>query len=322
MSRTPLIIIATASHSGSRLLTRVLDNAGIYMGRYRFRIGDDEREWSLASWHAEFRRSRLRYALGGEQTPLMEFVERRFDDWEKGMLTPSLTNRMRRYVKSRVSRTGEYQVRRPTPQTGIGFKTAIGSVMLLEPLRELLFGRQRLEDTYFIHLTRNVGSWLESGHANGTKGIPRPLLLPFANNFSDDYIRYCWFNSVDRFVELAGGEQLDLLTVTTKNLMAHREYLESMFWENLVRRAAEFSEQVPNFYHVRFEDLVTDPEETCEKLGEFLDLKVHPVAGMEPKRASSVPMPNDLHPAVGDTMRAMGYEPCETAKTINLAAKE
>jgi len=282
----PFIIVLCMGHSGSRMLVNILHDSGVYMGRYRSSIGEDNYNWSLLLSSEEMKNAYLRYYRENNKEDIIELLINKFNDFQHELIhKPGSIKSLSKKLKFKLGISTIHVKEIPENLKAYGFKNVTGSVLIADALVDFVKDLGIEKNTYFIHLSRELGNWLQSGYKKGTKGIPRYIFDP-RGEFDKPANRYLWFNSTESIVYLPNGEELDLLNISSDELIKHREYLESLLWANSNKRLFDLKDKVSNFHHVRFHEILEQPEKTADELSAFLGFEMKMKQRLDRSRVS------------------------------------
>lgn len=299
----PLVAIISMGHTGSRLLSQILQANGIFMGRRTCVPGEDSK-FGITN-DAEFEQSALTYALGLDRNRLPDLLIKRLKDFENDIFNkPATTYLLKNRLKNVVFGKSEYIYSRPSNTWAYVIKNAIASSMYADALLQV---EKKYKKIYFIHLTRNLNDYLKSGIAKGTRGIPRPIYLDYANNFLNDYNKYLWFGSTDPIVNLS-GKSIELRKLSAIELEKNRMLLESELWAQCNYRAISLKNKDALYLQIKFEDLLQDSSKVSKQLSNFFDRDIKIKKGnIDTSRFSEIIMPEGCSEFAYEVQTKLGY---------------
>ncbi|MFC2100986.1 hypothetical protein ACFLRZ_04065 [Bacteroidota bacterium] len=268
-----LVVVGCLGHSGSRLLVNILEDNGIYMGRYRSTIGEDEVIWSKLLADPSLNEAYIKFINGVDKTSIKELLKKTFSQYQSSILNkPGFLTNLKVHFRQRYTNSTTYIKNPPSELLGYGFKNATGSLLIIEAFFELLNELQLEQNTCFIHLSRELGNWLESGYKKGTRGVPRYIYSP-RGNFKDEAIRYLWFNSTNEIIKKNDGKEWNIAEASITEIEENREFIESLLWANSNKRMLEIGKKASHFLHLRYNEILLNPENTAETLSTFFNRK-------------------------------------------------
>jgi len=238
----PIVIIGRP-RSGSRVLCRLLQANGIFMGADLYPEFLDS-----VSWYQRF------------VVPIVTapgFPETAFT---------SLSRDMSRLVRERLDDTLPRYWGAASRSQPWGWKYC--ETLFLVPLVKSLFPAAR-----FIHIVRDARAVCLSnrGYFQLTQGDPPRDWAPASNGRSQpSFLDFCALVAFGK----AGVRRwcgLDLGSPAT--LTEHRFQIQAQSWVTCVTRARAYGELLPDdYYEIRFEDLCRDPAGQAKELFRWLDL--------------------------------------------------
>jgi Sulfotransferase family len=241
----PIVIIGRP-RSGSRVLCRLLQTNGIFMGADLYPEFLDS-----VSWYQRF------------VVPIVTapgFPETAFT---------SLPQDMSRLVRERLEDTLPRYWGAESRSQSWGWKYC--ETLFLVPLVKSLFPAAR-----FIHIIRDARAVCLSnrGYFQLTQGDPPRDWAPASNGRNQpSFLDFCALVTFGK----AGVRQwcgLDLGLPAT--LTGHRFRIQAQSWVTCVTRARAYGELLPDdYYEIRFEDLCRDPAGQAKELFRWLDLPLH-----------------------------------------------
>ena len=250
MSANEIYVVLCSGHSGSRMLVRVLIENGVFMGKYRGAVGEDEERFGRLLWHDGFQE----HFVASWKYP------------DEKRLSDEIQNRLRQCHEEFIKDLGPA----PALPKAIGFKNATLFPYVAKPYRQSLEGLG--DRVKFIHLTRDPFTWMLSGKDANSRGIIRPIRHPKFSQLSRPFNRIVWFGSLAD--QVSCGRRT--ISVSDHQVYGDEEQtiLEAMFWRTTNQLCYEFSSWPEEYLHLQYEDLVNRPELALDRLGQFIGAKL------------------------------------------------
>ena len=243
--RGPIVIIGRP-RSGSRVLCRLLQANGVFMGADLYPEFLDS-----VSWYQRFVVP-IVTAPGFPETPFV-----------------SLGPGMSALVEERLNDTLPRYWGAADRSQPWGWKYC--ETLFLVPLVKSLFPAAR-----FVHIVRDARAVCLSnrGYFQLTQGDPPRDWNPASNGCRPpSFVDFC---AVVTFGKSGVAQWRGLDIESPATLTGHRFQIQAQSWVTCVTRARAYGEFLPNdYYEIRFEDLCRDPIGKAKELFTWLDLPFH-----------------------------------------------
>jgi hypothetical protein len=269
----PIVCVLTSGGSGSRLLTQILDYNNIFMGIVRGKTGEDEFTWSRLLRSEAFKNEIVK-SYKKEENNIESLLYNELERYTNHIFLKGKDENLIRFkFRDKVLKAEQKVVSVPKKLKGIGFKNATNSTIYPEFFGNMVKSKGLKNKIYFIHLTRHLNPWLKSGIAKGTIGVKRPIFNPYRSNFSDDFNKVLWFNSLNKDLKI-GNEIFDIHNVDDDWRLKNREYIESLLWMNSQKRCLSIKQMGLNYLHIKLEEILSNPETVRDDLSNFLNIPI------------------------------------------------